>query len=488
MNDNNNEQIYIYEIPYFIRMELCGVLNQNDKWEELGIGMQFNFDVVNELRKESNPTDALLTKWSQYNHKILELFILLSRMQHYQAMNILRPLVDPKYHLLIDKGEGNLRKKVKEKLHKKTKENDMSIDTKNFNNASPTQNLIQKVVLRNTDDEEWRKIINEPKKFMSPPHPQSYSNNLLHESSIDNNLPLAMYDELTIGTDNWNKMNILGKGGFGIVYRGVWKHTDVAIKKIERRCGKSDESYATQLQQSLREIKILNSHPHDNILALYAYSLNGDAPCLLYQLMPNGSLEDRLLRKQKTEPLSCGKRYNIAIGTARGLQYLHTIGGKPLIHGDIKSANILLDKYFEPKIGDFGLAREGPKEDSIKVVSKIFGTRPYLPEDFISSRNLSTKIDTYSFGIVIFELATGLPAYDHNRSECKFLRELMNKWEDKENYILMDKMAGYNHVTFTYLVTLGKWCTNKLAQNRPEMDQVYKNLSDSKNRFFILSR
>lgn len=117
-------------------------------------------------------------------------------------------------------------------------------------------------------------------------------------------------------------------------------------------------------------------------------------------------------------------------------------------------------------------------------MSKIFGTRPYLPEDFISSRNLSTKIDTYSFGIVIFELATGLPAYDHSRSKCKFLKELMDKWEDKEYDILVDKKAGFNQVTFTYLVTLGKWCANKLAQNRPEMEQVYKNLSDTKNRFF----
>lgn len=121
-------------------------------------------------------------------------------------------------------------------------------------------------------------------------------------------------------------------------------------------------------------------------------------------------------------------------------------------------------------------------------VSKIFGTRPYLPDDFICSRNLSTKIDTYSFGIVIFELATALPAYDHNRSECKFLKELMNKWEDKENNILMDRTAGYNHMTFSYLVTLGKWCTNRLAENRPEMDKVYKNLSGSKSIFFILSR
>lgn len=100
---------------------------------------------------------------------------------------------------------------------------------------------------------------------------------------------------------------------------------------------------------------------------MYAYSLDGKSPCLVYQLMKNGSLEDRLLVKQKTQPLTWIQRHQIAKGTARGLQYLHTIGKKPLIHGDIKSANILLDKNFEPKIGDFGLAREGPEGDSMKV-------------------------------------------------------------------------------------------------------------------------
>lgn len=154
---------------------------------------------------------------------------------------------------------------------------------------------------------------------------------------------------------------------------GVWKNTEVAIKKIRQKGSDSDsESYILQLQQSLKEIKILNSHAHENILALYAYSFDGEAPCLVYQLMKNGSLEDRLLLRQKTEPLIWIQRHEIAKGIARGLQYLHTIGEKPLIHGDIKSANILLDKNFEPKIGDFGLAREGPEKDSMQVSNYKF--------------------------------------------------------------------------------------------------------------------
>lgn len=189
--------------------------------------------------------------------------------------------------------------------------------------------------------------------------------------------------------------------------------------------------------------------------------------------MKNGSLEDRLLLRHKSQPLTWIQRHQIAKGTACGLQYLHIIGKKPLIHGDIKSANILLDKSFEPKIGDFGLAREGPEEDSMKV-SKIHGTRPYLPEEFLYKRELSTKVDTYSYGIVLFELATGLSAYDESRVQDKFLKDFINGWEKTQLDLLRDKKAGEkDSQVYNNLMILGKWCTNSV-QNRPEMSSVFK--------------
>ncbi|XP_053971437.1 serine/threonine-protein kinase pelle isoform X3 [Hylaeus volcanicus] len=399
---------YIYQLPVFERKELCNILNQNDKWEELaGIWMEYDMLTIQCLRREKNPTDELLTMWGHYNHTILELFVLLSRMQHYQAMA----------------------------------------------GAYPLPHSIQNV-------------------------PSDEKNNDVTIPRTEATLPHATYNELSVATNEWNKYNILGKGGFGTVYKGTWKNTDVAIKKIEKRGPDSDESYILQLQQSLREIKILNSCPHENILPLYAYSLDGRAPCLVYQLMKNGSLEDRLLVKQKSQPLTWIQRHEIAKGTARGLQYLHTIGGKPLIHGDIKSANILLDKNFEPRIGDFGLAREGPERDSMKV-SKIHGTRPYLPEEFLHGRKLSTKVDTYSYGIVLFELATGLSAYDDSRLENKFLKDFIDSWEDRYLPLLIDNKAGEkDKQVYNNLMFLGKWCTNHMAQNRPEMDYVFKKLND----------
>ncbi|XP_003701323.2 serine/threonine-protein kinase pelle [Megachile rotundata] len=490
---------YIYQLPFLERSELCKILNQNDKWEELaGIWMHYDVFAIQSLRKEKNPTDELLTMWGHHNHTILELFVLLSKMQHYQAMLPLKLYVEEKYHKLISCGEGNLNRILERRLQKNTK--DLKIGIQNFNQIAPPEPNVPKIIVERNTKEESYKILNKPMQAMHIADTPSNSNNLLVGSvapahllspllqhgisngkrnnevaaiQAETTLPQASYEELTIVTNDWDKGYILGRGGFGTVYKGIWKNTEVAIKKLEKRRTDSNESYAIQLQQSLREIKILNSFPHENILPLYAYSLDGKSPCLVYQFMKNGSLEDRLLLRHKTQPLTWMQRHQIAKGTACGLQYLHIIGKKPLIHGDIKSANILLDKSFEPKIGDFGLAREGPEEDSMKV-SKIHGTRPYLPEEFLYKRELSTKVDTYSFGIVLFELATGLSAYDESRVQDKFLKDFINGWEKSQLDLLRDKKAGEkDSQVYNNLMILGKWCTNSV-QNRPEMSSVFK--------------
>ncbi|KYN44712.1 Serine/threonine-protein kinase pelle [Trachymyrmex septentrionalis] len=455
---------YIYHLPFSERSEFCKIMNQNDKWEELaGIWMQYDVLTIQSLRKEKNPTDELLTLWGHFNHTIAELFVLLSRMQHYQAMVPLLPFVEQRFHRLFYNGEANLQnmshKHVNKIFNQPTAQ--LGISPSNSNNLLVASPVAAAVFL---------------------PSPQNIGSNekKINESPLtktETTLPQASYSELAIATDEWNQHNILGKGGFGIVYRGFWKNTDVAIKKIRQKGSDSDESYILQLQQSLKEIKILNSRTHENILPLYAYSFGGEAPCLVYQLMKNGSLEDRLLLRQKTKALTWMQRHEIAKGIARGLQYLHTIGDKPLIHGDIKSANILLDKNFEPRIGDFGLAREGLERDSMKI-SRIHGTRPYLPEEFLRDKKLSTKIDTYSYGIVLFEMATGLRAYDDIRPE-KLLVDLIEAWKDKDISLLIDNKAGEeNKQVYKNLISIGKWCANGLAQNRPEMILVFQTLND----------
>lgn len=245
-------------------------------------------------------------------------------------------------------------------------------------------------------------------------------------------IPRISYAELREATNNWSQQHILGAGGFGTVFHGVWKYTKVAIKRIKAQ---DTLSAKIQIQQSLNELRYLNSCRHDNILPLYGYSLDDDVePCLVYQLMAGGSLETKLLRSGGT--LRWNDRLQIAIGTARGLQFLHTFSEKPLIHGDIKPANILLNTCNIPKIGDFGLTREGNYDDAEIEVSRVYGTKPYLPREFLYERTLSTKVDTFSFGIVLLELATGLRAHS---SKFGYLSQYVRTLNDEtgECWILL---------------------------------------------------
>ena len=255
--------------------------------------------------------------------------------------------------------------------------------------------------------------------------------------------------------------------------------------------------------QALTELRILNCCRIDNILPLYAVSLDGPEPCLVYQYMSNGSLEDRLLCKGNTVPLTWIQRAKIGEGVARALNFLHTLKGNPFVHGDVKSANILLDPMFEPKLGDFGLARQVVKnsrnENSIYThctVSSVNGTSVYLPAEYLRQKILSPAVDVYSYGIVILEMATGRRAYDGKKLLINSVEDEYSKVQNatlqiqsiksdnnnnqnqkqdstNENTLefLMDKrivnLTDNRHL-FNYLLELGRRCAHKTKSKRGE--------------------
>lgn len=296
---------------------------------------------------------------------------------------------------------------------------------------------------------------------------------------ISSNIPPISFNDLMLATRNWHPDNILGRGGFGTVYMGHWKNTDVAIKKIKYKSDDMEKNAAVEMKQSLNELHYLNSCRHDNVLPLYGWSVDGPEPCLVYQYMPGGSLEKRLHLRRPC-PLTFNQRKQIALGTARGIQYLHTyIQGKPLIHGDIKPANILLDKdSCVPKIGDFGLVREGSNESM--EVSSVYGTKPYLPREFMIKKIFSVKIDTYSYGVVLFELFTALKAHDKKGRAEEFLAQYMQSLFRKNEPIVskMDSSMGseVDVVLFEQIMRLAVDCTHENAEIRPDMVFVLETL------------
>lgn len=293
------------------------------------------------------------------------------------------------------------------------------------------------------------------------------------------------YEELKKATEGFSDSKILGKGGFGTVYKGCWKDTVVAVKRLHVKEKDGNILQQQSFKQALTEMNVLQSCRIDNILPLYGVSHDGPEPCIVYQFMPNGSLEDRLRCKHNTPSLNWTQRATVAKGVARGLYFLHTnlVDGKPLIHGDIKSANILLDANLEPKIGDFGLTRCGPEADkSMVVVSHVHGTRYYLPHEYLKSRQLSTKVDIYSYGIVLLELATSKHVYDRRRKTRTLIETVQDCAQSNQLDSLRDTNAGdENQVIFSLLIHLGQKCSSYDRKDRPEMEQVLQQFKENPN-------
>lgn len=233
-------------------------------------------------------------------------------------------------------------------------------------------------------------------------------------------------------------------------------------------------------------------------MPIYGVSLDGAEPCLVYQYMPNGSLEDRLLCKANTPPLSWSQRINIGEGIARALNYLHTLKGSAFVHGDVKSANVLLDQLYEPKLGDFGLARQVSTGSGLYThctVSAVHGTSVYLPFEYLRQKILSPAVDVYSYGIVMLEMATGKRAFDGKRLLIDSVEDGIkdaDKSGTRDYLKLMDKRmsdAIETNNAFEYLLDLGRKCAHKSKTKRPTMLQVleYYNQHKTSERIRRLS-
>ncbi|XP_023608775.1 interleukin-1 receptor-associated kinase 1 isoform X5 [Myotis lucifugus] len=210
--------------------------------------------------------------------------------------------------------------------------------------------------------------------------------------------------EISQGTQNFSEELKIGEGGFGCVYRAVLRNTVYAVKKLKEE---ADLEWTTVKQSFLTEVEQLSRFRHPNIVDFAGYCAQSGYYCLVYGFLPNGSLEDRLhFQTQACSPLSWPQRLNILLGTARAIQFLHQ-DSPSLIHGDVKSSNVLLDDRLMPKLGDFGLARlsrfaaANPGQSStVARTQTVRGTLAYLPEEYIKTGRLAVDTDTFSFGVV----------------------------------------------------------------------------------------
>ncbi|KAL2093873.1 hypothetical protein ACEWY4_011185 [Coilia grayii] len=288
------------------------------------------------------------------------------------------------------------------------------------------------------------------------------------------------YHELMRITGNWDDRptsiggNKLGEGGFGVVYKGCLNNTHVAVKKLNTLDDISPDELQIQFNQEIQTLLVLK---HTNLVNMVGFSCDSESPCLVYELMPNGSLLDRLACLDNTPPLSWHRRCTIAVGTATGLEYLHS---NHHVHRDVKSANILLDDKFVAKISDFGLTRASSKRTSSTVMTeKVVGTTAYMAPEALRGE-ITPKSDIYSFGVVLLEIVSGLPPVDEERKP-KFLMEVRDEIEDEEMELedLIDKkIENVDFSSVAKVFGLACRCLHEKKVKRPGIAEVLQELSD----------
>ncbi|TYI58372.1 hypothetical protein E1A91_D11G352400v1 [Gossypium mustelinum] len=281
-----------------------------------------------------------------------------------------------------------------------------------------------------------------------------------YKSSLQNfSLP-----ELRAATDNFNRENIIGMGGYSIVYKGCLKDGRfVAIKRATK--GTSDEMTAAFLS----ELGIIAHVNHPNTATLIGCGVEGGMH-LVFLLSPFGSLASVLHGPKGI--LDWSKRYKIALGTADGLKYLHENCERRVIHRDIKAENILLTENFEPQICDFGLAKWLPKQWTHHNVSKFEGTFGYLAPEYFMHGLVNEKTDVYAFGVLLLELIAGRRALDdQQQSIVIWAKPLLDKNDIKG---LIDPSLGddYEPKEANRMVSTASLCIEHSPILRPQMSQV----------------
>ncbi|KAI5356114.1 PREDICTED: somatic embryogenesis receptor [Prunus dulcis] len=212
--------------------------------------------------------------------------------------------------------------------------------------------------------------------------------------------------ELQVATDTFSHKNILGRGGFGTVYKGrLADGTLVAVKRL-----KAEKTQGEELQFQT-EVELITMAVHRNLLRLRGFCMTQTERLLVYPYMANGSVASCLRdRTEAQPPLDWEKRKRIALGSARGLAYLHDHCDPKIIHRDVKAANILLDEEFEAVVGDFGLAKLMDYKDT-HVTTAVRGTMGHIAPEYLSTGKSSEKTDVFGYGVMLLELVTGKTAF-----------------------------------------------------------------------------
>ncbi|ESQ37165.1 hypothetical protein EUTSA_v10002434mg [Eutrema salsugineum] len=284
------------------------------------------------------------------------------------------------------------------------------------------------------------------------------------------------YEELARATNGFSEANLLGQGGFGYVHKGILPSgKEVAVKQLKAGSGQGEREFQA-------EVEIISRVHHKHLVSLVGYCIAGVQRLLVYEFVPNNNLEFHLHGKGRPT-MEWSTRLKIALGSAKGLSYLHEDCNPKIIHRDIKAANILMDFKFEAKVADFGLAKIA-SDTNTHVSTRVMGTFGYLAPEYAASGKLTEKSDVFSFGVVLLELITGRRPVDANNvyvddSLVDWARPLLNRASEEGDFegLADTKMKNeYDREEMARMVACAAACVRHSARRRPRMSQIVRAL------------
>ncbi|XP_010553428.1 PREDICTED: cysteine-rich receptor-like protein kinase 25 isoform X2 [Tarenaya hassleriana] len=297
-------------------------------------------------------------------------------------------------------------------------------------------------------------------------------------SNNDQGMNYVSLQTVIAATNGFSDDNKLGEGGFGPVYKGkLPSGMDVAIKRLSRKSSQG-------LTEFKNELILIIKLQHKNLVRLLGYCMEGDEKLLIYEFMPNKSLDAFLFDSHKCKELDWEKRMKIVHGTTKGLQYLHEDSRLKIIHRDLKAGNILLDDEMNPKISDFGTARIFQCKQVEDSTDRIVGTFGYRSPEYALGGMISEKLDIYSFGVLMLEIISGkkVTRFFHKGKKHSLVSYAWECWIETEGLNLVDEAleGSYSPTEVTRCVHVALLCTQDNPTERPAISQIAYMLSNDK--------
>ncbi|KAH1111264.1 hypothetical protein GLYMA_04G139100v4 [Glycine max] len=280
------------------------------------------------------------------------------------------------------------------------------------------------------------------------------------------------FSTIDIATNHFSDRNKLGEGGFGPVYKGILEDgQEIAVKRLSKTSRQGTEEFKN-------EVKLMATLQHRNLVKLLGCSIQQDEKLLIYEFMPNRSLDYFIFDTMRGKLLDWTRCFQIIEGIARGLLYLHQDSTLRIIHRDLKTSNILLDINMIPKISDFGLARTFGGDQAEANTNRVMGTYGYMPPEYVVHGSFSTKSDVFSYGVIVLEIISGRKNRgfrDPHHNHLNLLGHVWRLWTEERPLELIDEMLDDDTTISSEIlrrIHVGLLCVQENPENRPNMSSV----------------